>query len=149
MHRKSIIIRHPQTQNLLFKHSTPWTFILGCIIETRAKANFCSRTLRYTGLTYILKLWNLPEEFFQWGKWKLRHLGCLGWTQNVPPETKEKKSWQRLQLLWLQFFFQLWRDGHNEALNASSKRNFCFVFCFFECLVIRYWPEGQVIQIKG
>ena len=97
LHRQSSVIRHPPTPNLLFKHSRPWYFILGCTSETKVKANFCSRTLQYHWFNVYIKtkkrnLWNLPEEFFQWGKWKLRHLGCLGWTQNVHPETKGKKK---------------------------------------------------------
>ena len=41
-----------------------------------------------------------------------------------------------LQLLWLQFFFQLRRDGHNEAPNASLKGMLVllfFVFVFSNC----------------
>ena len=138
LHRQSSVIKHPPTSNLLFKHSRPWYFILGCISETKAKANFCSRTLQYHWFNVYIKtkkrnLWNLPEEFFQWGKWKLRHLGCLGWTQNVRPKQKvKKKTLTEITITSVAILpvVKGWSRSSKRVLKKECL--FCFVlFCFF------------------
>ena len=103
-----------------------------------------------TGLTYTLKRkkwnrWNLPEEFFQWGKWKLRHLGCLGWTQNVRPKQKVKKKNADRNYNYFGCNSSS-SEGMVTKLETRFKKEclFCFVlFCFFFFLIF-----GHQIQTR-
>ena len=143
LHRQSSVIKHPPTSNLLFKHND--ILFLGASVKLRRKQISVPELCSTSGLTYTLKrkkwnLWNLPEEFFQWGKWKLRHLGCLGWTQNVRPKQKVKKKTLTEITITLVAILPVVK-GWSRSSKRVLKRNVCFALFFSVFFLSNFWSS--------